>query len=251
MANKSGDQMSKDGLNSLGLSQRRRRFSNDFLLQLKTMNGLPYDELALFDWYIRETEQQYAEMLKIENAFIQEQINADMENINDSGILPVQYFVKRARNSSVLQLAALIEGYVSNVCWRLSTALGDRVIFALSELSGQDWAKERKFIERYGCFNIPDDLWRKIKVISTVRNALIHDNGELSGLTDKEREKNISLYKDAPGINAAGYELLVEPDFLQFALQAFRELINFVDEHLGNVIDRTVQFRAKDVSTKS
>jgi hypothetical protein len=240
--------MSKD---EFELSVRlHRKFSKDFLLHLKTMNSLPYEELALFDWYIRETEQQYSEMLRVENAFIQEQINADVEEINDSGMLPVLYFIKRARNSSVLQLAALIEGYVSNVCWRLSTALGDRIIFALNELSGQDWVKERKFIERYGSFNIPDDLWAKIKMISTVRNALIHDNGVLSALTDKEREKNVNFYKGAPGINAEGYELLVETEFLQFALKAFHELINFVDEHLGNVIDRTVLFAAKADGTK-
>lgn len=136
------------------------------------------------------------------------------------------------------------------MCWRLSTALGDRIIFALNELSGQDWAKERKFIELYGCLNIPDDTWRKVKVISTVRNALIHDNGDLPALTDKERENNINRYKGAVGINAEGYELLVEPEFLQFALQSIRDLINFVEKNLGNLIDRTVQFRSKYNSTK-
>lgn len=235
--------MGNDGMNVP--EQFRQKFSNDFLLKLKTMNGLPYEELSLFAWYIHETEQQYAEMLKVEDAFIQDQMNAGVENINDSGMLPVQYFIRRARNSSVLQLAALIEGYVSNVCWRLSTALGDRIIFALNELSGQDWAKERKFIERYGSFSIPDELWGKVKIISTVRNALIHDNGELSALTDKEREKNVNLYRDAPGINAEGYELLVGREFLEFALKSFQELIDFVDEKLGHVIDRAVMFRAK------
>jgi hypothetical protein len=221
-----------------------RQFSKDLLVQLKTMNGLPYEELSLFEWYIRETEQQYGEMLKVENAYIQEQIDAGVEDINDSGILPVQYFIKRARNSSILQLAALIEGYFSNVCWRLSNVLGDRIIFALNELSGNDWVKERKFIERYGNFVIPDDLWERIKIISTVRNVLIHDNGELLALTEKDQEKNIKNYKGVPGIDAEGYELQVAPEFLDFALGVFRELVDYVDKHIGNVIDRTILFSA-------
>jgi hypothetical protein len=234
--------MSKDNHDFPALLHRR--FSNDLLLHLKSANGLPYEELSLFEWYVRETEQRYSEMLIVERDYIQEQVDAEVEDINDSGMLPVQYFIKRSRNSSVLHLAALIEGYFSNVCWRLSEVLGDRILFTLSDLGGKFWVKERKFIERYGNFKIHDELWEKVKIVSDLRNTLIHDRGELLALTHKEREKNINKYKNIPGINAEDYELLVGPEFLDFALCSFRELIELVDNNVGVLIERTVRFRS-------
>jgi hypothetical protein len=97
-----------------------------FLLGLKSHRSLETYELDLFGWFRNETEETWARMDAEENKYVQEQIAAGAEVINDSGILAVGYYRRRMRASHVIFLASLMEGAMKRECDRLATVLGDK-----------------------------------------------------------------------------------------------------------------------------
>lgn len=78
----------------------------------------------LFEWYTKETTKLINEMMSTEHAYIQQQIDADVEDINDSGVLPVDYYLKRVRYADVIYMASLLERYLDKACDRLINAIG-------------------------------------------------------------------------------------------------------------------------------
>ena len=219
------------------------KFRSDLLDELKSSHGLPYEELSLFEWYVRETEKLYDQMYAEELKFIEDQ-DPDRPDYNDSGMVPVAYFIKRSRYSHVIHLASLGETVLSHACWKLTKALGKNIIFGLKEISGQNWTRERKFIERYGNFDIPDELWNRLSQIYLVRNALVHDNGAIDAFTEDDRKKIRKKYADAPGIGVEGYEIQIEPEFVSFGLQTLKEFTAYLTEKLSVVIDWSVKPRS-------
>jgi hypothetical protein len=204
-------------------------------------NGLDTDELTLFAWYAKETENIAQQMLANEVAIVKKQYESGAENVNDSGVLPVQYFIRRSRYSHVIYLASLGEAYMTNATKRLTAALGDNVIFTLNELSGDKWPKQRKYLQRYGDFEIPDDIWGRYKSIYDLRNDLVHENGGMDLLDEREREKRNNRYKGIPGLNLEGSEIVIEPSFLDYSFESLRAFIDFVDEKIAAVIERTAK----------
>ena len=107
-------------------------------------------EIELCDWYFSKTEAVLTEMLSIERAYIQEQAATQAEDINDSGIVAVEYYTKRIRYSHVIYLTSLLETCLERACSKLTSAVGTKNIpFAFNELTGDQWSKKRKFLERY------------------------------------------------------------------------------------------------------
>lgn len=222
----------------------KNRPKQEFLLQLKNSGGLADDELSLFEWYASETENFSRQMLEIEQAYIQEQIATEAEEINDSGLIPVQYFMKRSRYSHVIYLASLGETYLSDACKRLTAALGENITFKLEELSAKSWARERKYLERYGKFEIPDHIWKPFANIYLVRNALVHENGVINVLFEAEREKIKMKYKDSVGVSVEGCEIEIESSYIPHAISTLRSFVEFVDGKLGDVIDRSIRLKS-------
>jgi len=106
-------------------------------------------ELELFDWYVKETESVLRQMLAGEHAYIQEQIAAGTPDVNDSGMVAVDYYGKRLRYSHIIYLTSLLETCLERACTTLTTAIGkDAVPFSLEDLGGDQWSKRRKFLER-------------------------------------------------------------------------------------------------------
>jgi hypothetical protein len=147
-------------------------------------------ELELFEWFVKETEQILATMLEAEQQFIGEQVASGREDINDSGIIAVEYYTKRIRYSHVIYMASLLEVFLERECSRLTQTLGPASIsFELRELKGDQWSTKRRYLERYGRFKIPDTIWNVASAVTTLRNALVHDNGIVEDIPQKDRRR--------------------------------------------------------------
>lgn len=204
-------------------------FRTHYLRQLIALRGLDVDEISLFEWFEREHEALIGRMLQSEKDGIQKQVDAGVEDINDSGMVAVEYFVKRSRYSHVIFLASLLETYLDDACQTLTNSLGEHnVTFRLEELAGDKWSKRKKFLERYGKFQIPEAIWSPVSAITSIRNILVHDNGNCAQVSEKAKQG----YRGIPGINVDHYEMAIEPSFISGALSSLRKLVDFVDASL-------------------
>lgn len=207
------------------------------LRQMQSTLTLDIYELDLFDWYVKETETLLDDMLSSERAFIQEQVQAGAEDINDSGMVSADYYLKRVRYSHVIYMASLIETFLERSCAALTTVIGDQnVPFTAAELRGDKWSVKRKFLERYGKFAIPDNLWSEIQALITLRNNLVHDNGSTCDMKTDERK----ILAKCIGINLDGYEVVIEGDYIRSAFEAIKSVVQFVEGQIGAVVDRAI-----------
>ncbi len=192
-------------------------------------------EFELFDWYVKETEAVLSKMLSSELAYIKEQIATGIPDINDSGMVAVEYYTKRIRYSHIIYLASLLERCLERACSKLITAVGHEVMpFGPTELKGDQWAKRRKFLERYGKIIIPKDLWSDPKMLISIRNYLMHENGSTASISDDDR-KEISK---CPGVDIKSTEFVLEEAYIRYASEALRKLVQAVETGVGEVIQK-------------
>ncbi len=192
-------------------------------------------EGELFDWYIKETEAVLNKMLSTEKSYIQEIIEAGVPDINDSGMVAVEYYTKRIRYSHVIYLTSLLESCLERACSNLTVAIGkEKIPFELKDLKADQWSKRRKFLERYGSFSLPSDLWAKVKTLITVRNFLVHENGNTESLKEEQRKQ---LTK-CPGLAFDSYVFKIEESFVQHGFLAVKSFVNAVDEQVEKVVQR-------------
>lgn len=203
--------------------------------QIKGTATLDVYELELFYWYVTETEKLLDDMLSAERAYIQEQIQAGAEDINDSGMVAVEYHLKRVRYSHAIYMTSLLETFLESSCERLAMVVGaQNVPFTVSELKGDQWSVKRKFLERYGKFDVPDNVWSKIQALIWLRNNLVHDNGSTHDLKPHEK----TAFAKCPGIILSGHEVMIKAEYICYAFEAIRSLVHFVAEQLGEVVGR-------------
>ncbi len=192
-------------------------------------------ELDLFDWYVKETEAVLGQMLAGERAYIQEQIDAGIPDINDSGMVAVDYYAKHLRYSHIIYLTTLLETCLERACTTLTSAIGkDAVPFAPDELSGDQWTAKRKFLERYGRFEIPRDRGAEVRVLIQVRNYLVHENGSTANLKDDHR----AAFKKRPGLDVDGNELKIDVAYVKHGYEAVKAYVQAIEERLREVIRR-------------
>jgi hypothetical protein len=209
-------------------------FRDRYLSGLKGDRSLDHIELDLFRWFMRETEEAWAQMEAEEQQFIQDQLVKGADEINDSGLIASHYYGKRTRYSHVIFLASLLEGAMKHECQRLSNALGDAVLFKPAELKGDAWGARRLFLERHARFTTPDALWLPIAGLLEVRNALVHHNGEHSLLTAQQ----VGALKKLKGIDLTGSDLRIASDYLERAANAVGELMDHLHMQTNAAIDR-------------
>lgn len=197
-------------------------------------------ELELFEWYVNETENVIVEMLSAERTYIQEQIDIGVEDINDSGIVAAEYYLKRVRYSHVIYMTSLLENFLERSCINLTNIIEKQNLpFFINDLKGDQWSVRRKFIEKYGKFSIPDNLWQEINTLIILRNNIVHDNGYTSEL---KPNKKTYLEKQRL-INLNGYEIVIEVGYIHDAFKAIKSLVKFVEARLGEIADRAIRPR--------
>ena len=210
------------------------------LSQLKETPTLDYYELELFDWYVKETETVLKDMLSSELVFIKEQLHSNLDDINDSGMVVVEYYLKRVRYSHVIYMISLLESFLDRACNTLTTVVGEQDIpFTTKELKGDQWSVRRKFLERYGKFTIPDQICYEIKALTILRNNLAHDNGAVCELNAEEKK----MLANFAGVKLAGYKVEIEADYIRSAFQAIKSLVTFVEEEIKKIVDKAIQSR--------
>lgn len=192
-------------------------------------------ELELFDWYVKETEAVLGQMSASEHAYIKEQIKAGRSDLNDSGIVAVEYYAKRLRYSHIIYLTSLLQTCLEQACSTLTTAVEkESLLVGLGDLKGDQWSKRCEFLERNGRFELPGDRWTEIEVLIWVRNNLVHENGSTTDLNDEHR----AAFEKRPGLNVDGYELKIDEAFVRHAYEAVKAYVQAVEEKLREVIQR-------------
>lgn len=217
-----------------------RAFRKSLLEQMKGQQILDAYELSLFEWYVRERAQTIDLMLTEERAYIKEQHDAglDLGDVNDSGMIAVEYHIKRARYADVIYLTSLLELYLSRASMKLKDVLGDHnVTFRPDELAGNKWVKHKKFLEGYGKFSFPDDAWATLLTLIEVRNILVHENGDTAAI----RSTNLNKIQESPGLQADRGELVIEDAYITHCLSAFRSVVEHVNNQINQSIERTLQ----------
>lgn len=213
------------------LSMRRQ-----FLSSLKDHYSLGSNELDLFRWFVAETEEISGRMEAEERKYIQEQIDAGVEEFNDSGMLVVDYYRETMRSSHVVFLTSLLEGALKRECNRIVLALGEQILFKPTELKGEVWSSRKLFLEKYCSFSTPENLWNPILELLAVRNAFVHHSGDVSLLATKQ----VGKLNKIKYINVDSAYVTIEPLFIDTSLRAVRELTDFLHKKTGELIDRAI-----------
>ncbi len=220
------------------LPEHLKKSLRTLMLTQMSNDTLDRYEIELFDWYIKETETVLNKMLSSERAYIQEQVATGVPEINDSGIIAVEYYIKRIRYSHVIYLASLLESCLERACSKLIIAVGHEIVpFGPTELKGDQWSRKFKFLERYGDFQIPKDLWAEPKMLISVRNYLVHENGNAANVPDDKRNE----MKKYPGLDIEGTEFNIEEAFVRLASQAVRSFVQSIEERIEEVIRKAKQ----------
>jgi len=219
----------------LELPEHMKKTLRALMLAQMDTNTFDVFEVELFDWYVKETEAVLNKMLSTEQSYIQEQIEAGVPDINDSGMVAVEYYTKRIRYSHVIYLASLLESSLERACFNLTVAIGrEKIPFDLKDLKGDQWSKRRNFLERYGSFEFSNDLWATVKTFITVRNFLVHENGKTESLKEEHRKQ----LEKCPGLALDSYEFKIEESFVQHSFVAVKSFVNEVDEHVKKIAQR-------------
>jgi len=211
-----------------------------FFSGLKNQRSLEHLEMDLFRWFRNETEKAWALMEAEESTYIRAQVAARPDDVNDSGIIAVNYYCKRMRYSQVIFLTSLLESAMKRECSRLSTTLGEKVMFEAAELKGDPWSARKTFLERHGKFQTPADQWRQIKDLLVLRNAIVHHNGERSLLTKEQRD----ILKKIAGIDLENFEVGIAKSYLDRATESVCNLMEFLHNTINETIDRALKPQA-------
>jgi len=210
-------------------------FDTELHKELASEPFFPIHELSLFRWHVEETEALHKRMHAGELAYINKQLSANQEDINDSGVIPVEYFHMRIRYSDVVYLVSLLETALEAACVRLRLVLPpDSILFDLKELKGQKWEVPRKYLERYGQFKHPKKLWQPINKLVLLRNAIVHDNGSTYSLSVGDKK---ALAK-CIGLTLSDYRINVKVEYVQSAVGELETLIRYYEENVTQAIER-------------
>jgi hypothetical protein len=177
-------------------------------------------------------------MLAEEQRWLEEQVSAGDPEPNDSGFLAVDYFTKRVRYSHVIYLVSLLDTVLDEACRKLVALLGeDRIPFALNDLHGDRWSKRKKFLERYGHFEMPTEAWGDILVLDLVRNAIVHENGGPVSLQEHERARLLA----ADGVTITNEALEIGPTYVYGAIRMVADVTRFLSTQLGAIARRATR----------
>lgn len=211
--------------------------------ELRSRRSVEVFELELFLWYLRDTEAMLERSYAEESSYVQEQIAAGYEDVNDSGMLASDYQARRVRYSHVIHLTALLETVLKRECERLALALGDQgAPIAPTEIKGNQWTSKKKFLERFGHLRIPDSLWTPMWTLIEVRNAIVHDNG----IVNKLPNPFTSVAGVPTGITITSGEIELTRDFIAESFTLVKDLAEYLHSEVGQVIAR--RLRPQDLS---
>lgn len=202
------------------------------------------EELELLRAYVSNVENQLEMGLK---KFVKSYMEEDIEEVGENGnpvfVHQVQvydglddstwsieeifnnHFPSLHRRSCFITIYSLIEYSLDDLCNRFAqkTALEvtqqdlkgkgiDRSRLYLRKVIGLDWS------------NV-EEPWNKVKNIQAVRNWIVHNNGRV---TETEQK----IIKRISHVHLKEHELVLEKDFLLYALACFENLCKTIHESM-------------------
>ena len=216
----------------------KQRLRRNCLEELRDTSSFDVYELELFDWFSKEVEAVIDRIISAEREYVEEQVEAGIDEINDTGIVAAEYYLKRSRYSHVIYLTSLFEVFLEQECSRLTLALGDHAIpFALNELNGKEWQKRRKYLERYGAFETPEALWEPVDHLMEVRNLIVHRNGRTSDLGRKQRARLMG----PQGVDLGSPYVMVQSDYISDSFDAVKRLCADIEQGVSQAIGRVIK----------
>ena len=93
----------------------------------------------------------------------------------------------------------------------------------------------RQFLERYADLAIAEDLWTTPRMLVSIRNYLVHENGETANVSDEKRKE----IKKHPGLDIDGFEFKIEEAYIQHSLDALRLLVDAIEKGIGEAIQKS------------
>ncbi len=208
--------------------------------QLSQRGLLDYLEIELFEFYTKQTNAWLNRELELEQEEIKKQIAAGDPSPNDSGMMPIDYHIKRIQYSNVIYLASLLETCLQRACDNLKMALGG-VPFELSDLRGDQWTKRYKFLERYGQFEFSQQLLKELETLTKIRNYLVHENGSTFNLKPEDKK----IFMKCKAVDVDTCEFKIESPYVQHGLELLKQLVRELDNQMRFAIRRLKESQAQ------
>ena len=190
-----------------------RRAAIESLLQKPVLD---YYDLELFKWFVGISNASIEEMNSEAAAETRRQVEAGDDCVGDA-FIPADYFLRSLRYAQVVQLVSLVEHFLRLACERLTLIDKNRIIFKVEDLAGNKIQKQRKFLERFGGFQIDDERWKIVDDLIRVRNVIVHDFG---------RPNNWAVINN---IRLENGELIIEDAFIANAISSLDRLFTDIE----------------------
>jgi hypothetical protein len=208
------------------------------LRELIKSRSITHAELMHFGWFVLETDSYLQEMEQSERDFLSSLDPETLAEHNESSnpeFDPFPYFAMRTSYSHVIYLASLLEVALEKACTRVSQA-AKNIPFELTELKGDKWSTRKKFLERYARFELPAQPWKRLMLIVTLRNFIVHDNGLLLSLSEADRR----LFSNEPDIDLGNEFVLIRNEFWRAALESLDQLMSAIDHGVSAAASRAL-----------
>lgn len=102
----------------------------------------------------------------------------------------------------------------------------------MNEIRGDQWETKRKFLERYGKFSVPKDIWLEIHVLTLIRNNLVHDNGDTNALSKKLKDS----ISNKVGLSIEGSDIVIEKEYIDNVFNAMKSLFKYIEGQIEGII---------------
>ena len=94
-----------------------------------------------------------------------------------------EYFPRILRQSVFISLYAYCENLLNQKCYELQSA--KKLPLSLKDLSGNGMTRARNYLSKVAQVEFPNGKeWQEIRIYGKLRNCLVHNSGEISGLSE-------------------------------------------------------------------
>lgn len=178
---------------------------------------------------------------------------------NDSAYLWADSFGSHLRASFITGLVTLVERFLKDLSSDLRRIHPSSFPIRESELAGKFHERIRKYLVTFGKFNVLDEQWKKLANIYFIRNAIVHDGGNLAAKAEtvarhqekgtifeywkqKEREFGINY----PDLKLRNLEIILSREYCTRAesdIEMFFEVLEQEkNKFVGACAPRSVEF---------
>lgn len=191
-------------------------------------------EIGLFDWHLKDCEENYCKMLREEGELIAEATEKNL-HYNDSGLIAVEYYAKRTRYSHIVHLVTLLEVYLGKACSTIVDDLGSQDIpFSPDDLKGPKWISRLKFLKAYAKIEVPSDKQKSIDILHDIRNCIAHDGGCPNSKLTERMDK-------VEGLKVQDGELFVTKAYLESIFEDVKGIAYEVASKIDNLRSKGIR----------